>query len=224
MRNGWVDRTGKIVIPVIWETARGFDAGGMAAVRRDGRWGWIDRTGSATIAPRWDLTDDFDADGKALAMADESAFVVDRRGEARRFDSAKCEPALAKRWESMRRRRPHGVGELGPGDVVNSTEVSFAWPDGFRSRWILQHPLVARIRGLAPWAAHRVSQWTPFRTLCLLESPDGAWIWRSDYHYFSFLQLPSAAAFLFLGAFCFWRARRDSTLDVRKDADRKLEA
>ncbi len=49
-RWGFVDNTGKVVIPLEWEGARGFE-NGRAAVQRDGRWGFIDTEGSPVVAP-----------------------------------------------------------------------------------------------------------------------------------------------------------------------------
>ena len=60
---GYVDRTGKVVIPAQFAEGRDF-ADGMAAVKIKDNWGYIDRTGKVVITPQFAAGRRF-ADGMA---------------------------------------------------------------------------------------------------------------------------------------------------------------
>lgn len=45
---GFIDKTGKLVIPTIYEYVQPFSEG-LAAVNRDGKWGFIDKKGKMVI-------------------------------------------------------------------------------------------------------------------------------------------------------------------------------
>ena len=49
---GFIDRTGKTVIPCIYENTWGFTEG-LAGVKLEGKLGFIDKTGRMVIAPQW---------------------------------------------------------------------------------------------------------------------------------------------------------------------------
>ncbi|MBU1068567.1 WG repeat-containing protein, partial [Myxococcota bacterium] len=60
---GFIDRTGKLAIPAIYQAAQDFH-GGFAAVQRAGKWGYIDRTGKTVVPFKWTEAGDF-SDGFA---------------------------------------------------------------------------------------------------------------------------------------------------------------
>jgi len=76
--SGYIDRTGKLVIPSKFEMAREF-SGGLAAVRTSEGFGFIDRAGAVVIAPRYDNVGKFH-EGYARVKCREEWFFVDRRG------------------------------------------------------------------------------------------------------------------------------------------------
>ncbi|WP_308575635.1 WG repeat-containing protein [uncultured Fusobacterium sp.] len=55
---GYIDKTGKIVIPFEYDKANDF-SGGLAAVEKNGKWGYIDRTGKIVIPFEYDKANDF---------------------------------------------------------------------------------------------------------------------------------------------------------------------
>lgn len=56
-RIGYMDRTGKIVIPPVFDGAVPSFFRGKTSVRKDGKWGVIDHTGAVVIAPTFDELD-----------------------------------------------------------------------------------------------------------------------------------------------------------------------
>ena len=42
---GYIDKTGKLVIPCQWEDAMDFHLGGAGVKDKNGKWGCIDKTG-----------------------------------------------------------------------------------------------------------------------------------------------------------------------------------
>ncbi len=74
---GYIDRTGKVVIPFNYTFTSGFQ-GGLATVQVDGRkWGMIDRTGKMIIPPKYDLLQRF-SEGLAIAYLDEKVGYIDQ--------------------------------------------------------------------------------------------------------------------------------------------------
>lgn len=53
---GFIDKTGKVVIPLMYDYALPFSEG-LAAVASRGRWGFIDKTGAMIIEPQFDTLD-----------------------------------------------------------------------------------------------------------------------------------------------------------------------
>lgn len=51
-KEGYIDRTGKIVIPLKFDGARNFSEG-LAAVKVEDKWGFIDETGKVVIEPQF---------------------------------------------------------------------------------------------------------------------------------------------------------------------------
>ena len=57
-REGFIDRTGSVVIPLCFEAAGDFSEG-LASFERDGRWGYIDSSGTVVIQPVFPWAEEF---------------------------------------------------------------------------------------------------------------------------------------------------------------------
>ena len=77
-RFGFIDRAGREVIPLEWDSARPFSEG-LAAVERGGRWGFVDAAGKVVIEPAWDEVESFQQ-GLAWVVRDRRAGFVGRDG------------------------------------------------------------------------------------------------------------------------------------------------
>ena len=55
---GYIDKTGKEIIPVIYDSAWSFSEG-LIAVEKDGKWGYLDRTGNVIVPLEYDSAGDF---------------------------------------------------------------------------------------------------------------------------------------------------------------------
>jgi hypothetical protein len=80
---GFIDKTGKTVIPPRYIYARSFSEG-LAAVRifsrRDwGRWGFIDKQGNMAIPAQFDFAGNF-SEGRAWVRLDNKYGAIDREG------------------------------------------------------------------------------------------------------------------------------------------------
>lgn len=75
---GYVDTTGKVVIPFRFSIAGRF-SGGLARVQQDGKWGYIDTTGKFVIPPRYLWAFDF-RDGIAEVWYKGRIVFIDRTG------------------------------------------------------------------------------------------------------------------------------------------------
>jgi hypothetical protein len=62
---GYIDPSGKLVIPAFFDWASDFSEG-LAAVKMDEAWGYADQSGKFVVTPRFDVASDF-YDGKACA-------------------------------------------------------------------------------------------------------------------------------------------------------------
>ncbi len=83
---GYIDRTGKLVVPAVFGGALDFSEGlaPIAGLADGGKWGYIDHTGAIAIAPQFDAADVF-VDGLAAAtaagpVATRRAGFIDRTG------------------------------------------------------------------------------------------------------------------------------------------------
>jgi hypothetical protein len=76
---GYIDVTGKVVIPFGFERA-GIFSGGLARVRKDGKWGYIDKTGKYVIRPRYRWARDF-RNGVAEVWHEGNICFIDRTGK-----------------------------------------------------------------------------------------------------------------------------------------------
>jgi hypothetical protein len=71
-REGFIDRTGKVVIPVCFDAVGDFSEG-LARFERDGRWGYIDPTGNIVIQPIFPWAEDYH---EGLAHVQETGTVL----------------------------------------------------------------------------------------------------------------------------------------------------
>ena len=81
--NGWwgyVDKTGRLVIPCIYNPAWSFTKTGLAAVCIEGKCGFIDQTGEVIIPLVYDEARYFNKDGKAKVKLDGETFFIDLKG------------------------------------------------------------------------------------------------------------------------------------------------
>jgi WG containing repeat len=80
-RWGFIDRSGKLEIPTVFEgpTPRGF-RNGIAGVRIDGRWGFIDRSGSIVIKPEYEQVQSF-SEERAWVMRNAKRGMINANGE-----------------------------------------------------------------------------------------------------------------------------------------------
>lgn len=74
---GFIDKTGKLVIPCIYESFSGsFSEDGVCAIQKDGKWGYIDRDNNVVIPLEYD--DAYGAgDGLAAVVKDGKCGMVD---------------------------------------------------------------------------------------------------------------------------------------------------
>ena len=56
-RTGFINATGTLIIPHIYDDATEQNRHGFAAIKRDGKWGAIDRNGIEILAPSVNLDD-----------------------------------------------------------------------------------------------------------------------------------------------------------------------
>jgi hypothetical protein len=76
-RAGFIDRTGKIIIPLCFDKVGAF-AEGLARFERDGSWGYVDASGSVVIEPRFRWAQEF-SEGLARVQIFGSVLGVDAR-------------------------------------------------------------------------------------------------------------------------------------------------
>lgn len=78
---GFLDRTGRVVIPCAFESVGDF-VGGIAPARAEKKWGYIDTRGTWVISPTYDRADSFRADGLARVTLGKAVTWIDRTGKA----------------------------------------------------------------------------------------------------------------------------------------------
>ena len=78
---GFIDKTGKVVIPCIWKCALEFHEG-LASVEDDNeKWGFIDKTGKIVIPCKWQNAGDFSEDLAPVKDDNEKWGFIDKTGE-----------------------------------------------------------------------------------------------------------------------------------------------
>ncbi|MCS6873179.1 MAG: WG repeat-containing protein [Pyrinomonadaceae bacterium] len=75
---GYIDRTGKVVIPPQFENSVGFREG-LAATKMNGKYGYIDKTGKWVIEPKFDHTYMF-SEGLAKVRIEGKLAWIDKNG------------------------------------------------------------------------------------------------------------------------------------------------
>ena len=77
---GFIDKSGKVVIPCQWEYASSFQEG-VARVKKNNKYGYIDTSGAIIIPCKWSWALDFHF-GKASVRDDDGKWYhFDKRGE-----------------------------------------------------------------------------------------------------------------------------------------------
>jgi hypothetical protein len=76
---GFIDKTGKEVIPLKYDDARSFSEG-LASVNLNGKWGYIDKTGKEVIPFKYDDAWPF-SKGRAEVKLDGEWFYIDKTGK-----------------------------------------------------------------------------------------------------------------------------------------------
>lgn len=76
---GYIDKTGKVVIPPQFENTMGFSEG-LAATKLNGKYGYIDTTGKWVIEPKFDFTYKF-SEGLAMVRIGKKFAWIDRSGK-----------------------------------------------------------------------------------------------------------------------------------------------
>ena len=80
-KRGFVDQTGKEVIPCVYEGSWNFHEG-LAAVKKDGKWGCIDKTGKEVIPFDYDMVFDGFSEGMVRAEKNGKWGYIDKTGKA----------------------------------------------------------------------------------------------------------------------------------------------
>lgn len=78
LRCGFIDKTGKLVVPPQYDEVRGFSEG-YAALKIDGKWGFINKTGKEVVSPHYDHVKDF-SEGLAAVEIDGKWGYIDKTG------------------------------------------------------------------------------------------------------------------------------------------------
>lgn len=76
---GFIDKTGKEVISLIYEYVYPFNEG-LAAVKKDGRWGYIDKTGGVVVPFEYDYAGSF-RENIASVRKDGKTYCIDKTGK-----------------------------------------------------------------------------------------------------------------------------------------------
>lgn len=77
---GFIDQTGKVVIPPIYDDAHTFEYAGIGAVRKDDKWGFIDKTGKTVIDFHYDYVWGFQ-EGLVAVCRDGKWGFIDKTGK-----------------------------------------------------------------------------------------------------------------------------------------------
>lgn len=75
---GFIDRSGKVVIPLEYEDAGNFSEG-LAPVKKDGKWGYISKSGEVKIPFEFDEASDF-SEEYAVVSQNRKAGFIDKNG------------------------------------------------------------------------------------------------------------------------------------------------
>ena len=76
---GFIDKSGKTVIPIQYEASSDFSEG-LAAVQKGGKWGFINKNGDAAIPFEYDRANSF-SEGLAYVKKNGEEFFIDKTGQ-----------------------------------------------------------------------------------------------------------------------------------------------
>jgi hypothetical protein len=76
---GFIDQTGKEVIPCKYDNSRSFSEG-LASVELNGKWGFINKTGNEIISLKYDNADSF-FDGLAIVTLNDKCGFINKTGK-----------------------------------------------------------------------------------------------------------------------------------------------
>ena len=76
---GFIDKTGKEVIPIKYDNAWNFSEG-LASVKLNGKWGFINKIGEEVIPLKYDKVENF-SEGFAKVKLNGKVFYINKRGE-----------------------------------------------------------------------------------------------------------------------------------------------
>ncbi|HPH24848.1 MAG TPA: WG repeat-containing protein, partial [Chitinophagaceae bacterium] len=71
---GFIDKTGKLILPAIYDDARQF-VNGFASVKIDGKWGFINSKGRIIIEPKYDDVKSFSENKVGIKINDKWGFI-----------------------------------------------------------------------------------------------------------------------------------------------------
>lgn len=71
---GYLDLTGKVAIPLIFDGASTFSEG-LAAVQKESKWGYIDKNGALVIPFKFDSAGEFGQNLAPVSLSEESGFI-----------------------------------------------------------------------------------------------------------------------------------------------------
>ena len=78
---GYIDKTGKVIIPCQWKYALNFNEG-LAKVADDNwKYGYIDKTGKVVIPCKWNWAEDFSEGLANVKDANDKWFKIDKTGK-----------------------------------------------------------------------------------------------------------------------------------------------
>ena len=79
---GFIDKTGKEVIPCKWEDAKDFSEGLVSVMDTNGKYGFIDKTGKVVIPCQWQDAEDFsNGMGRVQDVANKKWGFIDKTGK-----------------------------------------------------------------------------------------------------------------------------------------------
>ena len=78
-RYGFIDVSGKVVIPLLYENCAGFTEG-LSRIRKNGKFGYINKAGKEVVPPKYDYAMDFH-DGLAIVQRGNKYGYIDKTGK-----------------------------------------------------------------------------------------------------------------------------------------------
>ena len=76
---GYIDHSGRVVIPGDWEDCHEFKEG-LAWVQKNDKWGYVDRNGRMVMPFIWDYANDF-SEGLAIVQLENRFYIINKQGK-----------------------------------------------------------------------------------------------------------------------------------------------